>query len=55
MIPCNASFLRVTSSTSSVVTVVLPACREKDSRSWATFSVLSLCQLVALEVGQWVK
>jgi hypothetical protein len=33
MIVCNASFLLEISNTSSVVTVVRPACREKDSRS----------------------
>jgi hypothetical protein len=43
MIPCKASFRLVISSTSSVVTVVLPACLEKVSRSVATFSA-SPCQ-----------
>ena len=38
IIPCSASFRLVTRSTSSVVTVVLPAWREKDSRSVATFA-----------------
>lgn len=36
---CKASFLLVTSNTSSVVMVERPACREKLSRSIVTFSI----------------
>ena len=38
MISCKASLRRVIKSTSSVVTVLRPAWREKDSRSADTFS-----------------
>lgn len=44
IISCNASFLLVTSRTSSVVMVDRPACREKLSRSIVTFSE-KLCQV----------
>lgn len=39
IMPCKASFRRHINRTSSVVMVDLPACREKVSRSTATFSI----------------